>query len=671
MQSSDTALMELFTQQHGLWPKRASEGANSLMRAISNAFYFTDIYCDEIQGRMLEFFVENREKLDINFLELNDQESFDLFLQNPSLPEFEHINLELVSRIFNVKIKFYFIDKGILCGNVMAGSYGKNIKILKLFDNHYESALSIQKRDDYVFAQNLALSIVEAAISENRFLFESHNEGRFINIEYENWKLSSGLTEHENKVLKVDYKQNFYVNFDRTINAVYGSQNNSENQSMINDSSDSVGSIIVSIMERRRKIKAVTRAKRSFERKYDMLINSSDQQSVKVSDSQKNETKNEVIISKPKQENIPPNENLDPEPTMGFQNFSTKIYGSGTNLNKSVSILELNSIFGLSNKIPIGQQTAPFAFSNPTSDLQAKRKKDKIDSMQMQSTNVAQKPEIVNNPRLLPVIKPEISQHIPYPCHEENTLSVLPELQCRQQKVFGLNHSRDTSLGPANKLERANPFNNLDDRILDKVFRFDLHSGKAVEHTTKKSKLKERMRHKRIEEFKVAPLDLSSSRNSLNSPIPQVHNFPFEQCLVHENSQTFAPVLPSQPSPSHSMELVAPSPAPLEDATLPNPKPKYTETRSEQEYTGILKFFDEKNGFGFMTVREPDISYDVFVYRNEFKRAKIPIEVIRQIKSGAVLTFGFHIATYMGKSSECKKAVTLHLIETVLPQELL
>ena len=670
MQSSDTEMMEVFTQKHGLWPKRASEGSNSLMRAVSNGLYFTDNYCDEIQGRVLDYFLENRDNLDLKFLELNDEATIDLFLQNPSLPEFEHANLELISRIFNIAIKFYFIDKNILCGNLMAGSFKKKIKILKLFDNHYEYVIPIAKRQQYILAQNVVLSIVQAALDGSPFHYECHNEGRFINIEYENWKLRSGITEHEEKVLKVDYKQNFYANIDRSFNAVYSSQNNSENYSQINESSDSVGSIIVSIMERRRKIKAVTKAKRSIERKFDMLINSSDQQSIKVADTPASELKPETFPSNPGQEKLAQIKKVDPEQCQGFQNFSTKIYGMGTNLNKSVSILELSSIFGVSSKTSVGQQVAPFAFANPVSDFHSNHTDEHSKTVPQPTINASLKPGLSNETKTGSSKEPRMKKHKLKQYLLEQHLDLTPGAPHRSQEDAGLEQPDDLASAPTPNKESENLFNHVNDQILDKAFGFSLNSGSLADYTQKKSKLKEQMRHKRIEEFKLDKPDLLSSQATITSPSPRVDDNLFEKRIGPEtNTSTPLPAPPLQSSPARSMELATPSPELIQYNPLQQVKPKYIENRSEKEYTGTLKFFDEKNGFGFMTVREEDSTYDVFVYRNEFKRAKIPIEVIRPIKSGAVFTFCFQIATYMGKSSECKKAVKLNLIETALPTE--
>jgi hypothetical protein len=439
--------MELFTQQHGLWLKRASEGASSLMRALSNALYFTDIYHNEIQNQLIGYFNDNRGSEELAVLGLSELETCGLFLQNPSLPEFEHVNLEIASRVFGVKIKFYFVNNGILCGNLIPGSFNRKIKIFKLFDNHYESALPLAKRPVYALVQNVVLSIIEAVGNGSTFQLKNHNDGRFINIEYENWKQSSEFFDQQRKMPKVDYKRSLFTNFDNSKNAVHGSISNNDNHSLVNDSGDSVGSIIVSIMERRRRIKAVSRAKRSFERKLDILINSSDQKSIKASDSQRSETRNMAVINVPKPESSPPHENPLNEPLKGSQNFSTKIYGMSSNLNKPISILELNSIFGLDHKSPVDLQVNPFEPAKPAARFGAKRPSNRFKLIQNPPLQFGKEQEQLNEGMMPFALVNEISQHSIQRCPQNQRLGVIPELNgwhCHQM-MTGFQNDPDKS----------------------------------------------------------------------------------------------------------------------------------------------------------------------------------------------------------------------------------
>lgn len=90
-------------------------------------------------------------------------------------------------------------------------------------------------------------------------------------------------------------------------------------------------------------------------------------------------------------------------------------------------------------------------------------------------------------------------------------------------------------------------------------------------------------------------------------------------------------------------------------------KEKYSEIVDHQYYTGILKFFDEKNGFGFFQiVKEADFE-DVFVYKSEFDKADIKVEALKTMKSVFGQTFRFQIATYSVQGDKRKKAINIKL----------
>ena len=78
-------------------------------------------------------------------------------------------------------------------------------------------------------------------------------------------------------------------------------------------------------------------------------------------------------------------------------------------------------------------------------------------------------------------------------------------------------------------------------------------------------------------------------------------------------------------------------------------------------YTGVFKFFDEKNNFGFITLIDyPTV--DVFVFGSEFQKSKIPLSVIKAAKYGHVVKFQFEIVFYWGRHGKSKKAVNIRLI---------
>lgn len=99
-------------------------------------------------------------------------------------------------------------------------------------------------------------------------------------------------------------------------------------------------------------------------------------------------------------------------------------------------------------------------------------------------------------------------------------------------------------------------------------------------------------------------------------------------------------------------------------------KKKKNPNSESKTYRGALKFFDEKNNFGFLSTPISGKLEDVFVYRSEFDQAGIEMSTVRMAKHGTVLTFEFNLAFYFGKYQRSKKALNLKLVEvTRLPEE--
>lgn len=74
--------------------------------------------------------------------------------------------------------------------------------------------------------------------------------------------------------------------------------------------------------------------------------------------------------------------------------------------------------------------------------------------------------------------------------------------------------------------------------------------------------------------------------------------------------------------------------------------------------TGFLKFFDEKNNFGFMSLID-DHSYDVFVFGKEFLKSKIGHNAISMMKGNPTFEVKFRIMYYIGRHGPSRKAVNL------------
>jgi hypothetical protein len=121
------------------------------------------------------------------------------------------------------------------------------------------------------------------------------------------------------------------------------------------------------------------------------------------------------------------------------------------------------------------------------------------------------------------------------------------------------------------------------------------------------------------------------------------------------------------------LEFIQPFPSVEEtDAAekgTPSKKASKKKKKGESKiYRGEMKFFDEKNNFGFILTNINGKMEDVFVYRSEFDQAGIDMSTVRLSKHGTLLTFEFNLAFYFGKYQRSKKALNLRLVEVKRPQ---
>ena len=82
-----------------------------------------------------------------------------------------------------------------------------------------------------------------------------------------------------------------------------------------------------------------------------------------------------------------------------------------------------------------------------------------------------------------------------------------------------------------------------------------------------------------------------------------------------------------------------------------------------RRYEGKLKFFDQKNNFGFITTVVEGQQEDIFVYGSEFENSGISLQIVKQAKKGVSMNLRFNIVYYFGKYKNSKKAVNLEFIQ--------
>jgi len=79
--------------------------------------------------------------------------------------------------------------------------------------------------------------------------------------------------------------------------------------------------------------------------------------------------------------------------------------------------------------------------------------------------------------------------------------------------------------------------------------------------------------------------------------------------------------------------------------------------------TGSFKFFNEKQGYGFITVCDNGQQSDIFIYRSDLKKSKIPMRLIRKIRKDHSILVSFQVCYYTNNGKVDTKAVNLILVE--------
>lgn len=80
-----------------------------------------------------------------------------------------------------------------------------------------------------------------------------------------------------------------------------------------------------------------------------------------------------------------------------------------------------------------------------------------------------------------------------------------------------------------------------------------------------------------------------------------------------------------------------------------------------KRFTGVLKFYNETKGFGFVGCEQDGT--EIFLHGDDLLKANIDIKNLKKRSVTGVIRFSFSILEYMGKYNRSKKVVDLKLIE--------
>lgn len=93
--------------------------------------------------------------------------------------------------------------------------------------------------------------------------------------------------------------------------------------------------------------------------------------------------------------------------------------------------------------------------------------------------------------------------------------------------------------------------------------------------------------------------------------------------------------------------------------------PSNSEVIDPTLYYGHLKFFDDRNNFGFISTLVNGLPEDIFAYGSEFDERVQFHPMFRNPKLGQHILFQFNICTYFGKYKKSKKAMNIRVVDGI------
>lgn len=576
----DDSFLRCLLVEEGLWAKKSSEGSNGLFRAVSVGLYFTERYQEVIRNLVLSFFSHvYSAKLKTD----NQIKAIERYYQNMNLVGFEQFNLEIVGRLFDVNPVLYYLDGTQLKHQNFGPSDRPSLRLLRLNQMIYSALFLRGRKDDYTFAQNLVLNMVESAINGSRAEFRQLNQDKLINFDYQRWLSQS-------KVQPINGNESTVACLDggRTLGAKRGDSRPS--QALINDrlvrtpgSSCNIGSEIISLFRKR---KNSIRSKHQLpEEKSNPFIenNFADKKFFLMSAHQDHAPRRSQSLKSGKRGLI--TTTPDPHELAGeWQEGDSAYEPQQSSYNQWASV-------DLGSESDNSRQLA----------ADADEKKDKSDGLG----------DILG----FGMVKDFI---------DVTGSSDGPALESRLEAKA--KETEDAANAPGDPPVAATS--------VDKP-------------KQAKVSLKEKIKQKQI---------LSSNKLEFTKAFSLQDPFALPNGIRSFNPVDrvfFPPAFDPRLESSHKLL------SELKGSAFG--KEKYSEVVDTQFYTGILKFFDEKNGFGFFQIVKDNEYDDVFVYKSEFDKADIKTEALKALKSVYLQTFRFQIATYIVQGEKRKKAINIKL----------
>jgi len=176
-------------EENGLYRKKLPKEAASLMKAVSDALYFTSnhhAYIQEILTKHLTQLIAS-DKLTprLSSFQGNSMMLKD-FCNSPQLPGFEKTNLELVSLLYKVRVVLYTMNEDhILMATIFNHNYLNTIELFRTKSNHYNAVFAKNFIEKAGVCQNIILNLIDQAVNGKTGNWKDLNKDDYVNITYE------------------------------------------------------------------------------------------------------------------------------------------------------------------------------------------------------------------------------------------------------------------------------------------------------------------------------------------------------------------------------------------------------------------------------------------------------------------------------------------------------
>jgi len=585
---------------NNLWSKLDQENKHSLLSAVSTALFFTSVHSDAVKKMIKDYLISQMQHEKCQWMSDMSASHRDSFIKNPEQPWFEDILLQIVSELFKTRIELFYVSPRGLSTKLFFQKTSKKIRIARYSCMFYAAVFRHSLRGKASFAKFLIHNIINTVLGEQRL----QNYDKM----YPNDQLN--LLENRNPIVS------------NTIES--GGTFDDFSASYVNANLRSFSSMESS-------------AKHKFSFKWSRSTNPLAEESQPCTkfimldslfdlnpkgplahlpltrgDKGKSETlatglpleKNQSINSQSSQSDVfevielTTREISPPKHNIQLTGLSKIVNNGFETLAKEVEKNQLSSIFGfVDNRDSQEKETKP--------------------TWKLESQVHSKKP-------LRSKLKATVESFVPNKALESIFVE-LPRLKCYSQPI---SQTLTEDLNLRNEMFLQNL------SIIKTPLLLKSHPLKEAFTTLNKFSFQKSAKQ----------TTLSSQRIRIN------YDGPSESIRDYE--------IRSIDKSDHSSKTIAQDFYELSHDILKNERDEVIETEAR---IGVLKFFDEKNGYGFITVKGESDKFDVFVYRKDLLKAKIKMDTIRQVKKGAVLTFCFQVCHYVGRHNVSRKAKNIKL----------